>query len=176
MKESHSNILTFPIRLALIIVVYGMLFLNMRWPFGHNLLFIGTVFLTILYAIRFIYKKEKIRVDYVKLLIVLFWFLGLFGVMFNLFHIDEILKIILIILTVWWLIEEGFSYFINRKLKNNGVLKVSYYVLSFVSVGGICVGYIFRIQHWPFGNIMFTLGALLFSLLLIVDYFAVKRT
>lgn len=156
-------------------MLYGFLFIKMGWPFGHNLLFIGTVIITILYGIRFLYKKTKTRVDYVKLLIVLFWFLGLFGAVFNLFHMNEIIDVILIILTVWWLIEEGFYYFINRKLVNNMFLKVSYYFLLFLSIGFICLGYIFKIQHWPYGNIMFTLGVLLFSLLIVVDHFVINK-
>lgn len=170
-----KKILTFPIRIALIIMLYGLLFIKMSWPYGHMLLFIGTVILTVLYLIRFLNKRTKARVDYVKLSIVLIWFFGLFGTVFNWFHITDIIEIILIILTIWWLIEEGFSYFINRKLVNNSVLRGSYYVLAFASIGSICVGYIFKIQHWPFGNLMFTLGVLLLSILILLDHFVIKR-
>ena len=170
-----KKILTFPIRLALIIILYALLFINMGWPYGHNLIFVGGLILTVLYVIRFSFKKTKVRVDYVKLSIVLIWFLGLFGVIFNLFHINKIIDVILIVLIVWWLIEDGFSSIINRRLVNKTLIKVSYYFLLILSIGLLCVGYLFRIQHWPYGNIMFTLGVLLFSLLIIVDHFAIER-
>ncbi|WP_175455536.1 GldL-related protein [Winogradskyella thalassocola] len=36
-------------------------------------------------------------------------------------------------------------------------------------------GILFKIQHWPYGALLFTIGVLLLSLLLIFDYFIVDR-
>ncbi|MGJ8548417.1 GldL-related protein [Winogradskyella wichelsiae] len=62
-----TKILTFPLRLSVIVLIFGALFKIMHWPFANNLMLIGAVSLAILYTIRFIKKKEEIFIRLCKI-------------------------------------------------------------------------------------------------------------
>ncbi|WP_460220397.1 GldL-related protein [Psychroserpens sp. MEBiC05023] len=175
MKNIPSKTLTLPLRLALIILIYGALFKVMHWPYANTLMLYGSVAIAVFYTIRFLNKKEKIRLDYIKLGLVLLWVFNYLTTIFHLFKLPYILEIILLIVFVWWLVEEGVSYFTNRELKSHKVIKFIYYTFLMISVFLIISGVLFKVMHWPYGNIMLTLGILLFSIFLIVDYFAIKK-
>ena len=38
------------------------------------------------------------------------------------------------------------------------------------------LGIIFKIQHWPYGSMLFVLGVLSLNMLLIFDYFIIDRS
>jgi len=175
LKVSRTKILTFPIRIALIILVYGVLFKVMHWLYAKQLILLGSGLIVLLYSLRFLYKKEKQTLDYVKLGLVLVWVFNYCIKGLHLFNIPYVLDLVLLILFVWWLITEGFTYFIRRKLKNSGVLKLFYYGFSITSLALIIIGVLFKIQHWPYGSLIFTFGSLLLSMMLIVDYFAIQK-
>ena len=63
----NSKILTFPLRLALIILIFGALFKIMHWPYANMLMLIGGVSIGLLYTIRFYFNTKKSKLDYVKL-------------------------------------------------------------------------------------------------------------
>ncbi|WP_204344507.1 GldL-related protein [Psychroserpens algicola] len=176
MNKPASKILTLPLRLAVIILIYGALFKVMHWPYANPLMGFGSISILLLYLIRFFYKKEKVILDYVKLVIVLLWvFKYIIGV-FHIMSLPYIFEILLLVLCIWWLIEEGLDFISNRKLKGHLFLKSLYYLFFGLTTCLLVVGIIFKIQHWPYGNIMFTLGVLLLSGLLLLDYFIVKRS
>ena len=175
MEKSSKKILTFPLRLALIILLYGGLFKVMHWPYAQTLMLIGSTSIVVLYSIRFIYKKEKVRLDYVKLGLVLLWTTNYYLKAFHILNVPYIFEIVLLALFIWWFSEEGLTYFSRRKLKGKQLLKAMYYLFLGTSIACIVLGITFKIQHWPFGNILFTFGVLLSSIMLIVDYFVIKK-
>lgn len=170
-----TNLLTFPLRLSIIIVIFGALFKVMHWPYATHLMLIGTVSLGLLYSVRFINKKHKSKLDYVKLFMILLWVFQYLVSAFHIVYIPYIFKILLLILFVYWFIVEGIYYFKNRKFKKNKFLKIVYYLLVGCTVFTLFFGIIFKIQHWPYGALLFTLGVLLLSVLLIFDYFIIAR-
>ena len=176
MQNSAKKILTFPIRIVLLILVYGMLFLIMDWPYANQLLLIGSVLLAFLYSIRFLYKKDKKRIDIVKLGFVLVWVVNLILKTYHMVFIAYGLELLLFILFVWWLIEDGFKLVARRKLVNNGFVKFFYYGLCILTIALIVIGTLLRIMHWPYGALILTLGFLLLSMMLIIDYFVIKRS
>ena len=175
MNSSPLKILTIPLRLSLIILILGALFKVIHWPYSQLLMGVGGVLIMVLYTIRFLYKKQKLRLDYVKLVLILLWIISYVFKAFHFISFPYIFDIIVLVLFIWWLAEEGFSFFINRKLKNNGTLKVFYYTLIIITICCLVFGVLFKIQHWPYGNIIFTFGMLLMTLVLIVDYFVTKK-
>lgn len=110
-----TNLLTFPLRLSIIIVIFGALFKVMHWPYATHLMLIGTVSLGLLYSVRFINKKHKSKLDYVKLFMILLWVFQYLVSAFHIVYIPYIFKILLLILFVYWFIVEGIYYFKNRK-------------------------------------------------------------
>ncbi|WP_323787469.1 GldL-related protein [Psychroserpens sp.] len=176
MKKSSTKILTLPLRFALITLIFGALFKIMHWPYSNLLMSIGSCAILILYTIRFIYKKEKVRIDYIKLGLVVLWVISYVNQALHLFNLSYYFEIVLMILFIWWLIEEGLSYFGNRILKENKTTKFLYYALIIITICCLGFGTLFKIQHWPYGALLFTLGILFLCLTLIVDYVVVTRT
>ncbi len=175
MQNPTKKILTFPLRIVLILVIYSVLFKIMHWPYANQLLLIGSVLLMLLYSIRFLYKTEKTRIDIVKLGLVLVWTVNLVLKTYHIAFIAYALELILLILFVWWFIEDGLNYFTSRQLINNGFVKFFYYGFCIVAITLIIFGALFKIQHWPYGSLILTFGFLLLSIMLIVDYFVIKR-
>ena len=175
MKPLKSKILTLPLRISLIILIYGALFKLMHWPNANVLMLIGSTLVLVLYIIRFFYKIEKKLLDYVKLFLVLIWLFNYTITVFHFLKLPYVLEIILAILFFWWLIVEGLTIFKERKFKDNKVLKAIYYLLFGTCSMFILFGLLFKIQHWPYGSLLFTLGILVLSIVLIYDYFIVKR-
>ena len=171
----NSKILTFPLRIAIIVLIFGALFKIMHWPFAHNLMLLGGISIGILYTIRFVYKKEKTILDYAKLAMILIWVFNYLANAFQLFYVPYIYEILLLILFIYWFYVEGILYFKNRSYRKNRFLKAVYYILMGLTIFTLVFGILFKIQHWPYGALLFTIGVLLLSLLLIFDYFIVDR-
>jgi len=167
--------LTFPLRVAVVILIIGALFKVMHWPYSQKLMFIGGIAIGVLYVLRFLYKKSKQRLDYIKLAIVLLWVLSYLVKAFHLYNIPYIIEICILVLFIWWLIEDGFNYFKRRKFKKRGLVKIVYYLLFGFASAGIIFGSLFKIQHWPYGSELFVLGTLTICALLIIDYFVIER-
>lgn len=171
----NTKILTFPLRIGLIILIFGALFKVMHWPYATQLMLIGGVTIGILYTIRFLYKKEKSKLDYVKLALILLWVFSYLIKAFHLFYLPYIFEILLLVLFIYWFIVEGVYYLKNRKFKKNKFLRIVYYILIGITMLSLFFGITFKIQHWPYGALLFTLGVLMLSMLLIFDYFLVDR-
>ena len=169
------KILTFPLRIAIVILIFGALFKIMHWPYANNLMLLGGASIGILYTIRFVYKREKTILDYVKLAMILIWVFNYLSNAFQIFYVPYIYEILLLILFIYWFYVEGISYFKSRSYRKNRFLKAVYYILIGLTVFTLVFGILFKIQHWPYGALLFTIGVLLLSLLLIFDYFIVER-
>ena len=174
MEKPVHKILTIPLRIALVILLYGSLFKFMRWPYAQTLMLFGNIAILILYSIRFLFIKDKLKLDYIKLSLVLVWVFSYIVSAFHLFNMPYVFEIVLLILFVWWFIEEGLTYFTRRKLVDSRFVKFLYYLLLITSLTLVIVGALFKIQHWPYGAILFTFGVLMLSLVLILDLFVIK--
>lgn len=175
MKHQDTKILTLPIRIALVILIFGALFKVMHWSYAKELMFLGGISVGVLYSIRFLYTKYKTVLDYVKFAFVLLWLISYLVDVFHLFSIPYLFEACLVILFVWWFTKEGVFYFRNRKFKKNKFFKTLYYVLVGLTLFLLFFGIIFKIQHWPYGSLLFVVSILLLNILIIVDYFVVER-
>ncbi len=176
MQNSTKKTLTFPIRIALILLVCAILFKVQHWPYASQLLLMSTIPLALLYSLRFLNKKEKKRIDIVKLGLVLVWTIN---IILKTYHINFIaygFELVLFVLFVWWFIEDGLRYFSKRKFINNGFIKFFYYGLCILTITLILWGTLFKIQHWPYGSLILTFGFLFLVMMLIVDYVVIKRS
>ena len=148
----------------------------MHWPYGNDLIFISGMIILGLYVVRFIAKKDKSKLDVVKLgIVAIIGFSKYLYLFFGGFDLRIVVDILFLALVIWWMIEEGPTYYINRTFKKPALLKTIFMVFFVVTMLLILFGVLFKIQHWPYGNIMFAFGMLLLSLLVILDYFLVKR-
>lgn len=171
----NSKILTFPLRLALVILIFGALFKIMHWPYAYNLMLFGGVSIGLLYTIRFFYKSEKSKLDYIKLAMILIWVFSYLAKVFHLFIIPYVFEILFLILFIYWFFIEGTTYFKNRNYRKNKFIKAIYYFLIVLTILTMFLGITFKIQHWPYGSLLFSLGVLQLNILLIFDYFLIDR-
>tara|TARA_R110002074_G_scaffold28098_6_gene81051 strand:+ start:288 stop:821 length:534 start_codon:yes stop_codon:yes gene_type:complete len=175
LKDNPQKILNLPLRLAIVILLFGALFKLMHWPFAKELMFLGGILIGVLYTIRFFNKKDKYQLDYVKLTFVLLWVFSYLVQVFHLFYVPYIFEVCLLILFLWWFIKEGSSYFKNRKFNKKGPIRVMYYILIGLASFLLFFGLIFKIQHWPYGSELFVLGIVLLNTIVILDYFIIER-
>jgi len=166
-KKKFSLVLRF----CLSILILGALFKVMHWPYANQLMLPAVSGILIFYTIRFLLKETKERLDYVKLLLVLTWSLHYLITVFHLFYLPEFVVYIPLILFGWWFIEEGINYFKNSRFKVGSAGKIMFTTFVLMSIGFIIIGALFKIQHWPYGALIFSLGMLLLSFLVIIDYF-----
>ena len=170
--QIRKKILSLPLRLGVILVIVGALFKIMHWPGSNILMLVGFISIGVLYSIRFLKKDPKLRLDYVKLILVLLWLVNYTITVFHLYKIPFLLEICVAILFCWWFIEEGSSYLTNREFKKKGTTKIVYYTLVGISTIGLVGGIFFKIQHWPYGSVLFLV--LTFCVVILVDYFCLN--
>jgi hypothetical protein len=147
----------------------------MHWPYANILMLFGGVLISLLYTIRFIFKKKKVILDHVKLVMILLWMISYLNSAYHAFNIPYVFEIVLLILFIYWFIFEGMYYFKYRKYKKNAFFKAFYFLLISMTIFALFFGILFKIQHWPYGALLFTSGILLMSILLIYDYFLIDR-
>lgn len=163
------------IRICVSILLIGLLFKIMHWPFANALLLITISAILIFYSIRFILKTKKEILDYVKWFLVVSWSINFFANGLHLFYLPKILSFIPLLLFIWWFINDGTYYLTENRIKSGLNFKTFYYIFLLITFGLLIGGSIFKIMHWPYGSLMITLGTLLASFFLIIDYFARKE-
>ena len=105
-----KKILKTPLRVSLVVLLLGMTAKILQWPFAKEVMLASFFAIGILYTIRFWKKIEKQYIDYVKLILVLFWTIN--GVL-RILHFQYTLffQIVTAITFVIWFIMEGTAYF-----------------------------------------------------------------
>ena len=171
MSTIQSKKISLPLRICLSILLLGTLFKIMHWPNAYQIITIAITGILILYPIRFFFKKEKETMDYIKVIMIILWCLNYLLGFNQVFGFS-----VLIILFGWWLLTESTNYFNNNQLTLSNSAQNVYYGFIIISIGSIAFGTIFKVLHWPYGNLLFMLGVLLASILLIVDYFVRRKT
>ncbi|WP_292948189.1 hypothetical protein [Olleya sp. UBA1516] len=143
----------------------------MHWPNAYDLLTFSISGILIVYPIRFYFKQDKETMDYIKVITIVLWCLNFLLGFNQVFGFS-----ILIILFGWWLLTESANYFNSNQLVLSNIAQKVYYGFIAISIGSIAFGTLFKIQHWPYANVLFTLGVFLASILVIVDYFVRRKT
>jgi len=169
-KNNSLKVIGFFIRLLLALFIIGILFKIMHWPFANILILASSLGIIILYPIRFYLNNNKETLNYVKLFLVPLWFVLYVSKTLHLINTPRILNIILLVLFGWWFVLEGTSYFKDKPLKNNRFTKALYYIFLLSTISLVIIGFLFKLQHWPYGALILTIGMLSASILVIVDY------
>tara|TARA_B100001059_G_scaffold236704_1_gene289228 strand:+ start:6277 stop:6801 length:525 start_codon:yes stop_codon:yes gene_type:complete len=162
---------TLLLRICISILLLGNLFKIMHWPNAYDLLTFSISGILIVYPIRFYFKQDKETMDYIKVITIVLWCLNFLLGFNQVFGFS-----ILIILFGWWLLTESANYFNSNQLVLSNIAQKVYYGFIAISIGSIAFGTLFKIQHWPYANVLFTLGVFLASILVIVDYFVRRKT
>lgn len=160
-----KKILNTPLRISIVILLLGLLAKMFQWPYAIGVVFFGFLAIGILYAIRFWRKSTRQYVDYVKLILVIFWttngILRILDFPYTLFF-----QIMTGITFVLWFIMEGTAYFLDedRRAKNS-LSQIVWNCILVVGTLAIISGSLLKILNWTYA-----LPLLGFGILLIVAY------
>jgi hypothetical protein len=169
MKSEQKKILKVPLRLSISILIIGMLFKIMHWPYGAEIVACAFGAIIIVYPFRFWNKKPKFVIDYVKLILLISWALnGIFTILHLPYkiYLSAVASISLIV----WLVMEASRYFrkgVKEESKSSSPIS-SYGVLS-VSGILIFIGVLFKIMHWPGAGPLLILGLSTVAIWFVVD-------
>ncbi len=165
------KILKTPLRISLAILLSGIMGKIFEWPYSTKILLIGFATLGILYTIRFFAKKDKMFLDYIKLVLVAFWSLyGVFTVMkfpYTLFFLT-----MTAIAFVLWFIMEGTAYFLDedRRAKNS-LYHILWNCALVIGTLGVIAGSLLKILNWDYSLHLLSLGITLIAAYILKDVF-----
>ena len=171
MNTIQSKTFGLLLRVCISVLLLGALFKIMHWPYASIVMLLSISGILILYPLRFCFITEKSTMDYVKLALVVLWCLNYLTKVFHLYQLPLFFNIVLLLLFIWWFINEGFSGLNLGNIKIKGVLKLFYIAIVIFAFGCIVLGAVFKIQHWPYSNLLFVIGVTLTSILVTLDHF-----
>jgi GldL N-terminal domain len=163
---NSTNILKV-LKLSISLLIIAILFKLMHWQYSKILFSISIFSIIIFYPIRFYLKKDKIILDYAKLLLVLF---GVTNFYLKVMHFPNhnIIVYGTPLFFYLWLLLEIFANNKNEESSSNSVLPFG--VNIFLGLL-IVFGTIFKIMHWPYSQHMLISGFILLALSFTINTF-----
>ena len=174
MTINTKRILTAPIRFSIGVLLLAMLGRALQWPYSGTIMLIAFSAIGILYGVRFWKKSEKRFIDYVKLILVVFWTSnGILSILH--FPYTLVFQIMIAISFLIWFVMEGTAYFLDedRKSKNN----LSQILWNCAMVGGtlaIICGSLLMVLEWEYAMVIILLGVLVVAAYILKDVFPAK--
>ncbi|MEM9144151.1 MAG: hypothetical protein AAGA86_14270, partial [Bacteroidota bacterium] len=156
------------------ILLLAMLGKALQLPYASTLMFIAFGVIGILYGIRFWKKTEKAFIDYVKLVLVVFWTTnGIFRILD--FPYTVVFQVIIGISFLTWFVMEGTAYFLDedRRAKNS----LSQILWNCAMVGGtlaIICGSLLRVLQWDYAVPLFIIGVVIVVAYILKDVVSLK--
>jgi len=173
MSVSH-RVLKTPIRVSIAILLLGMLAQVLQWPFGSEIMLFAFAAIGILYAIRFWKKDEKRFIDYVKLVLVIFWTTnGVFRILD--FPYTIVFQVIIAVSFMTWFVMEGTAYFLDddRKAKNS-LSQILWNCAMVLGTLAIICGSLLKILHLDYAIPLFVGGIAIVGAYILKDVFTIK--
>lgn len=170
-----KKILNTPLRISIVILLLGMLAKILQWPYAMGITFIGFLAIGVLYAIRFWNKGQKQYVDYVKLILVLFWttngLLRILDFPYTLFF-----QIVTAIAFIIWFVMEGTAYFLNedRRVKNS-ISQILWNCAMVIGTLAVISGSLLKILEWAFAIPLLVFGLVLIVAYILKDVFSIGK-
>lgn len=161
--------MTTPLRIAISILLLGMLLRILPWPYATEIIIMAFVSIALLYPFRFWKKPEKHFLDYTKLILVVFWATnGIFRALD--FTYSIFFQIIIAISFLIWIILEGTAYFLDedRKAKSNKI-QVIWNFAMVIGTFAIIAGSLLNILGWQFAIPLMVFGILIIVAFILKD-------
>ncbi|WP_273567009.1 hypothetical protein [Maribacter halichondriae] len=171
-----KKILKTPLRISIAVLLVGMTAKIMQWPFAKEIMLISFVAIGILYTARFWKKSEKQYVDYVKLILVMFWttngILRILDFPYTLFF-----QIVTAITFVIWFVMEGTAYFMDEDRRAKNTLSHILWNCTLVAgTLGIICGSLLKILYWEYATHLLSLGITMVAAYILKDIFLPSST
>ncbi len=173
--SSRKKILKAPLRIAVAILLLGMLARIIQWPHAKIVVIVGFASIVLLYAFRFWKKTEKQFLDYVKLILIVFWTInGIFRMLD--FPYTLFFQIVTAASFIIWFIMEGTAYFMDEDRRSkNSALQIWWNIAMVLGTLSIITGGLMKILHWEFANVLLVLGIVIVALYILKDLFTVSK-
>lgn len=170
-NNKHQNkILRVPLRITISILIFGILFKIMHWPYANIIIVSAFSLIAVFYLIRFLYKEGKTSLDVIKLTLILSWSFNGITVILHLPNYTAI-KLITPVCFLVWIFMEGLTYFNNepqeqvskRQFLMNGLYSVAITLTS--------IGILFKVMHWPTAGPLLVSGISLAAISFFIEMF-----
>ncbi len=171
----RKKILKAPLRIAVAVLLLGMLARIVQWPYAKVIVITGFVSIVLFYCLRFWKKSEKQFLDYVKLILVVFWSTN--GV-FRMLDLPYTLlfQIVTGISFIVWFIMEGTAYFMDEdRHTKNSPLQIWWNIAMVFGTLSIIMGGLMKVLHWQFANVLLVSGIVIVALYILKDLFTVSK-
>lgn len=169
--STPNKTLKTPLRVALACLIVGMLSRIVNWPYAGGIIFVSFFTILILYAIRFSRKDPKKSVDYIKMVLVLFWTTnGLLRILD--FPNTVIFQIGTALCFIVWFAMEGTAYFMDQDRKStNTLVEIAWNFAMVVGVLTIIAGGLMQLLQWEFAVPTLTTGLTIVTAYILKDIF-----
>ena len=174
MSKSNKTLKT-PIRVALACLFVGVLTRIVHWPYAGGIMLVSFLSIAILYAIRFSRKDPKKPVDYIKMLLVLFWTTnGLLRILD--FPYTVIFQIGTALSFITWFAMEGTAYFMDHDRKStNTIMEVVWNFAMVIGVLIIIAGGLMQLLKWEYAIPTLTTGLTIVTAYILKDIFNAEK-
>ncbi len=171
-KKAFKN----QIRAALAALSMGMLMRVLQWPYASGIIFTSFAAILVLYMIRFLRKKEKKSLDYIKMALVLFWttngLLRILDVPYTLFF-----QIGTALTFIAWFTMEGTAYFMDQDRKaKNSMIDIIWNFVMVIGVLTIILGGLMHLLSWDYSIPTLTVGLTIVTSFILKDIFGSPKT
>lgn len=152
-SKNKNYITSFGMLVSTFVLIYGIVARIQHWPYGTELIVIGVISIGLIYIVRLLKKKIKVRSDYLQLL---FFISFIVSVVAHLYQFDYlyIFKSVALATLGLWLSSIGSKRSSNKSSKYSKIGSYSYKIAAALIVGGL----IFRLFHLPGSAILILLG------------------
>jgi len=169
--STPKKILKLPLRVSLAILLFGTISKISEWPFAAEIMLIGFSAIGFLYVFRFLKKTEKKFIDYVKLILVIFWTAnGIFKILslpFTLFF-----QIIIALSFIIWFVMEGTAYFLDEERRaKNSTAQILWNCALVIGTLGVIAGSLLRLIDWDYSVHILSLGITMIAAYILKDVF-----
>lgn len=170
-----KKILKTPLRISITIILLGMLLRILNWPHAPKIILVAFAATGILYIIRFWKKSEKLFLDYVKLVLVVFWAAN--GVLRALdFPYTLFVQIVIALSFLTWVVMEGTAYFLDEDRKaKNGKVQVIWNFTMVIGALAIIAGSLLNVLNWQFSIPLLVAGIALIAAYILKDLFSAPK-
>ncbi|MFS4455636.1 hypothetical protein [Maribacter sp. 2304DJ31-5] len=167
-----KKVLKTPIRIALIVLLCGMIMRTLNLPYTAGIIFTAFLTIGILYGIRFAKKEDKRPVAYIKMVLVLFWttngLLRILDFPYTLFF-----QIGTAITFIMWFAMEGTAYFMDEERRaKNSFIEVFWNFVMVIGVLTIISGGLMHLVDWEYATSTLTIGLTIVTTYILKDIFS----
>lgn len=169
---SSSRIAYTLFRISISLFLIGTLLKVQHLPYDMEMLNLSLGLMFISYIFRFSFKKEKLFLDYLKLVLVLSWSIQ---AALHLNHLPYRLPFAIVSAAsfIFWFGYEGpFGYFKRPSKSDSFKKKIIPSFLYPLSIIPIVLGALFKLMHWPMAGILLILGFSFLALTILASTFS----